>query len=57
MNLSEIEISVRLYVLLKSNKINTVEDLLNLSDDELIRMRNLGRRGLEEVIEIKNKYK
>ena len=57
MNLSDIEMSVRLYLLLQNNNINTLEELLNLSDDDLIRMRNLGRRGLEEILEIKKKYK
>jgi len=57
MNLSDIEMSVRLYALLHHNNINTLEKLLNLSDDDLMRMRNLGRRGLEEILEIKKNYK
>lgn len=50
MNLIECDLSVRAVNCLIRAGINTTEQLLSMTDDELIRVRNLGRRCFEEVI-------
>ena len=50
MNIDELELSVRSYNCLKRAGINTVEDLINKSEDEMMKVRNLGRKSLEEVV-------
>ena len=50
MNIDELELSVRSYNCLKRAQINTVEELVNKSEDEMMKVRNLGRKSLEEVI-------
>ena len=42
--------SVRSFNCLKRAGIDTVEDLINRTEDEMIRVRNLGKKSLEEVI-------
>jgi len=48
--IEELDLSVRSFNCLKRVNINTVEDLISKTDDEMIKVRNLGRKSLEEVI-------
>jgi len=50
MTIEELDLSVRSFNCLKRVNINTVEDLLSKSEEEMIKVRNLGRKSLEEVI-------
>lgn len=50
MTIEELDLSVRSFNCLKRAGINTVEDLINKSEDDMIKVRNLGRKSLEEVI-------
>ena len=45
----ELDLSVRSFNCLKRANINTVEDLISKTQDEMIKVRNLGRKSLEEV--------
>lgn len=54
MNLSDCDISVRAWNSLVRAGINTTEQLLKMADDELLRVRNLGRRFFEEVVRLRN---
>lgn len=49
MTIEELDLSVRSYNCLKRASINTVEELVQRSESELMKVRNLGRRSLEEV--------
>ena len=49
MNIDELELSVRSYNCLKRAGINTVEELINKTEDEMMKVRNLGHKSLEEV--------
>lgn len=49
MTIEELDLSVRSYNCLKRANINTVEDLTNKTEEEMIKVRNLGRKSLEEV--------
>ena len=49
MSLDELELSVRSYNCLKRAGINTVEELTNKTPDDMMKVRNLGRKSLEEV--------
>ncbi|MGI6028325.1 MAG: DNA-directed RNA polymerase subunit alpha [Candidatus Heteroscillospira sp.] len=49
MTIEELDLSVRSFNCLKRANINTVEDLISKTQDELIKVRNLGRKSLEEV--------
>ena len=49
MNIDELELSVRSYNCLKRAGINTVEELTNKTEEEMMKVRNLGRKSLEEV--------
>ncbi len=49
MNIDELELSVRSYNCLKRASINTVEELTNKTEDEMMKVRNLGHKSLEEV--------
>jgi len=49
MNIDELELSVRSYNCLKRASINTVEELINKTPEEMMKVRNLGRKSLEEV--------
>jgi DNA-directed RNA polymerase subunit alpha len=51
MTIEELDLSVRSYNCLKRAGINTVEDLTNKSEDEMMKVRNLGRKSLEEVVQ------
>lgn len=50
MNIDELELSVRSYNCLKRAGINTVEELTNKTSEEMMKVRNLGRKSLEEVL-------
>ena len=50
MTIEELDLSVRSFNCLKRAGINTVEDLINKSEDEMMKVRNLGRKSLEEVV-------
>ena len=50
MNIDELELSVRYYNCLKRAGINTVEELCNRTSDDMMKVRNLGRKSLEEVL-------
>ena len=49
--IDELELSVRSYNCLKRAGINTVQDLTSRTEDEMMKVRNLGRKSLDEVIE------
>ncbi len=50
MTIEELDLSVRSYNCLKRAGINTVEDLTNRTEEDMVKVRNLGRKSLEEVI-------
>ncbi len=50
MTIEELDLSVRSFNCLKRAGINTVEDLINKSEEEMMKVRNLGRKSLEEVM-------
>ena len=50
MSIDELELSVRSYNCLKRAGINTVEELCNRTSDDMMKVRNLGRKSLEEVL-------
>ena len=50
MNIDELELSVRSYNCLKRAGINTVEELTNRTPEDMMKVRNLGRKSLEEVL-------
>ena len=49
MNIEDLDLSVRSYNCLKRAGINTVEELVQRDEDEMMKVRNLGRKSLEEV--------
>ena len=49
MPIEELDLSVRTYSCLKVAKIDTVEQLKGLDDSYLMRIRNLSRRGFDEI--------
>ena len=51
MSIDELELSVRSYNCLKRANINTVKELCNKTPDEMMKVRNLGRKSLEEVLQ------
>lgn len=51
MSIDELELSVRSYNCLKRAGINTVSELTNKTSDDMMKVRNLGRKSLEEVLE------
>lgn len=50
MSIDELELSVRSYNCLKRAGINTVEELTNRTPDDMMKVRNLGRKSLDEVL-------
>ncbi len=50
MTIEELDLSVRSFNCLKRAGINTVRDLINRSEEDMMKVRNLGRKSLEEVI-------
>lgn len=51
MTIEDLDLSVRSFNCLKRAGINTVEDLINKSEEDMMKVRNLGRKSLEEVIQ------
>lgn len=51
MKIEELDLSVRAYNCLKRGRIDTVEQLQQMSDDDLLRIRNMGTRTVEEIRE------
>ena len=49
MTIEELELSVRSFNCLKRAGISTVEDLTNKTENEMMKVRNLGKKSLEEV--------
>jgi len=50
MTVEELDLSVRSFNCLKRANINTVEDLISRTEEDMMKVRNLGRKSLEEVI-------
>ena len=50
MAIEDLDFSVRSYNCLKRAGINTVEDLISKTEEDMMKVRNLGRKSLEEVI-------
>ncbi len=50
MTIDDMDLSVRSYNCLKRANINTVEDLISKTEEEMMKVRNLGRKSLEEVV-------
>ena len=50
LTIEELDLSVRSFNCLKRANINTVEDLISKTEDEMMKVRNLGRKSLEEVM-------
>ena len=50
MNIDELELTVRSYNCLKRAGINTVEELTHKTTEDMMKVRNLGRKSLEEVL-------
>ena len=50
MTIEEFDLSVRSFNCLKRAGINTVEDLISRSEDDMMKVRNLGRKSLDEVV-------
>ncbi|MCD4542006.1 DNA-directed RNA polymerase subunit alpha, partial [Klebsiella pneumoniae subsp. pneumoniae] len=49
MTIEELDLSVRSYNCLKRAGINTVQELANKTEEDMMKVRNLGRKSLEEV--------
>ena len=49
MTIEELELSVRSFNCLKRANINTVEELTHKSEDDMMKVRNLGKKSLDEV--------
>ena len=50
LTIDELDLSIRSFNCLKRAGVNTVEDLINKSEEDMMKVRNLGRKSLEEVI-------
>ena len=51
MTIEDLDLTVRSYNCLKRAGINSVEELIQRTEDEMMKVRNLGRKSLEEVIQ------
>ena len=56
MNIEDMDLSVRSYNCLKRAGIHTVEDLTKKTEDDMLKVRNLGRKSLDEVIQKLHSY-
>ena len=56
MKIEDMDFSVRSYNCLKRANIHTVEDLTRKSEDEMLKVRNLGKKSLDEVIQKLESY-
>ena len=52
LDLGDYDISVRTWSCLKRSGINTVEDLCNITREDILRVRNLGRMNFEEILKL-----
>ena len=50
MSIDELELSVRSYNCLKRAGINTVQELVGKTPEEMMKVRNLGKKSLDEVL-------
>ena len=50
MSIEDMDLSVRSYNCLKRAGIHTIEDLTKKAEDDMLKVRNLGRKSLDEVI-------
>ena len=50
MTIEELDLSVRSFNCLKRAQINTLEDLINRTEEDMMKVRNLGRKSLDEVV-------
>ncbi len=50
MTIEELDLSVRSFNCLKRAQINTVEDLISKTEEDMMKVRNLGRKSLDEVV-------
>ena len=50
MTIEELDLSVRSYNCLKRAGINTVEELIQRNEEDMMKVRNLGKKSLEEVV-------
>ena len=50
MTIEELDLSVRSFNCLKRAGINNVEDLISKTEDDMMKVRNLGRKSLDEVV-------
>ena len=50
-NIEDLDLSVRSYNCLKRANINTVENIVSMTHDALLKVRNLGKKSYDEVIE------
>ena len=50
MTIEELDLSVRSFNCLKRASINTVGDLIDKTEEDMMKVRNLGRKSLEEVV-------
>lgn len=50
MKIAEMDISVRLYIILHNHGIENIEDMSNYTSDDIIHWKNIGRRTLEELL-------
>ena len=51
MTIEELDMSIRSFNCLKRAGIDTVEDLINRTEEDMIKIRNLGKKSLDEVIQ------
>ena len=51
MKIEDMDLSVRSYNCLKRANIHTVEDLISKTEDEMLKVRNLGKKSLDEVMQ------
>ena len=56
MSIDDLDLSVRSYNCLKRAGINTIQDLTKKSKDDMIRVRNMGQKSIEEVIQKLDSY-
>lgn len=56
MNIEDMDLSVRSYNCLKRANIHTIEDLTKKTEDDMLKVRNLGRKSLDEVIQKLESY-
>lgn len=50
MKIAEMDISVRLYIILYNHGIENIEDMSNYTSDDIIHWKDIGRRTLEELL-------